>query len=520
MSHVGLDLLDFAGQSWLVMVDRFSGFPFPKRLSSTTTSSVVTELTNWFMDFGWPSYVRSDEAAVKSIKLLLLKCAHSQADFRTALFEWRNAPRSDGYSPAQMFFGRRQRFSLPTLPVHHQSIDIDSGIGARNAVAERSKVNYDKHTRSLPPLSLDQRVVIQDPVSRFWSKEGVISGMRDGGLSYLVEREGRSYIRNKKFIRPVDKPRTRGKVRRIDLEDFHVVVDGVTVFPDKKLELHGVKFDSSFSTFPHGASVAASARQQAAMIARLSHHLPRGAYLQQLARGLVLADEPSSLNELTVHPVAMETWRAFHSQDGPDGSRNALGLVIFPSNVATRSTRSETAGVVSPHLPYAANTLSNNPPCGYWRRTICLKELQLRGAYVVRSNAQQIQGTVIDDRDKCPRVRDRGEGNHLAQTSRVDHDVQRGSSSTNCRDLDGHADVLDDLNPVDRRLSLLGMLLLLVIEVLVTSFQPPDATTEYRTTTTLEPLRRRGTNASIASQDRSCPFTKNLTLSTTSTTLF
>eukprot|EP00095_Tigriopus_kingsejongensis_P006061 maker-scaffold1738_size29542-snap-gene-0.9 protein:Tk06061 transcript:maker-scaffold1738_size29542-snap-gene-0.9-mRNA-1 annotation:"hypothetical protein DAPPUDRAFT_312099" len=58
-----------------------------------------------------------------------------------------------------------------------------------------------------------------------------------------------------------------GKVRRADLEDFHVVVDGVTVFPDKKLELLGVKFDSTFSTFPHGAWVSASARQRAAMIA-------------------------------------------------------------------------------------------------------------------------------------------------------------------------------------------------------------------------------------------------------------
>eukprot|EP00095_Tigriopus_kingsejongensis_P011345 maker-scaffold383_size189472-snap-gene-0.33 protein:Tk11345 transcript:maker-scaffold383_size189472-snap-gene-0.33-mRNA-1 annotation:"conserved hypothetical protein" len=64
-----------------------------------------------------------------------------------------------------------------------------------------------------------------------------------------------------------------GKLQRADLEDFHVVVDGVTVFPDKKLEL--LKFDSSFSTFTHGASVAASAIQRAAMIARLSHHLPR-----------------------------------------------------------------------------------------------------------------------------------------------------------------------------------------------------------------------------------------------------
>eukprot|EP00095_Tigriopus_kingsejongensis_P005205 maker-scaffold408_size180710-snap-gene-0.28 protein:Tk05205 transcript:maker-scaffold408_size180710-snap-gene-0.28-mRNA-1 annotation:"adp-ribosylation factor gtpase-activating protein 2" len=63
---------------------------------------------------------------------------------------------------------------------------------------------------------------------------------------------------------------------------------------------------------------------------------------------------------LNEHAVAMETWRAFHSQDGPDGSRNPLGQGLFPSNVATRSTRSEAAGVVSPHLPYAANTLLDN----------------------------------------------------------------------------------------------------------------------------------------------------------------
>eukprot|EP00095_Tigriopus_kingsejongensis_P009599 maker-scaffold1098_size62903-snap-gene-0.11 protein:Tk09599 transcript:maker-scaffold1098_size62903-snap-gene-0.11-mRNA-1 annotation:"hypothetical protein TcasGA2_TC001664" len=181
-----------------------------------------------------------------------------------------------------------------------------------------------------------------------------------------------------------------GKVRRADLEDFHVVVDEVTVFPDKKLELLSVKFDSSFSTFPHGASVAASARQRAAIIARLSHHLPRGAYLQQLPRELVLGKdaigaisaprlegEPraglSSIDELTVHAVAMETWLAFHSQDRPSGSRNALGQILFPANVATRST----TGVVSPHLPYAVNTLVDNG-IALWNKFPALREVSTK----------------------------------------------------------------------------------------------------------------------------------------------
>eukprot|EP00095_Tigriopus_kingsejongensis_P007453 maker-scaffold574_size133225-snap-gene-0.17 protein:Tk07453 transcript:maker-scaffold574_size133225-snap-gene-0.17-mRNA-1 annotation:"thrombospondin" len=70
--------------------------------------------------------------------------------------------------------------------------------------------------------------------------------------------------------------------------------------------------------------------------------------------------------------VCQVSMQNFHSQDGPDGSRNALGQVLFPSNVSTRSTRSE-AGVVSPHLPYAANTLVDNA-IALWNKFPALRE--------------------------------------------------------------------------------------------------------------------------------------------------
>eukprot|EP00095_Tigriopus_kingsejongensis_P007363 maker-scaffold1571_size35388-snap-gene-0.6 protein:Tk07363 transcript:maker-scaffold1571_size35388-snap-gene-0.6-mRNA-1 annotation:"probable cytochrome p450 303a1" len=102
----------------------------------------------------------------------------------------------------------------------------------------------------------------------------------------------------------------------------------------------------------------------------------------------------SCLNELTVHAVAMETWRAFHSQDGPDGSRNALGQVLFPSNVATRSTRSETAGVVSPHLPYAANTLVDNG-IAMWNKFPALREASTRRMASSVANYGKIVGSMM-----------------------------------------------------------------------------------------------------------------------------
>ena len=42
------------------------------------------------------------EAGVKNIKLLLSKCSITKEDPQRALYNWRNIPRTDGYSPAQL----------------------------------------------------------------------------------------------------------------------------------------------------------------------------------------------------------------------------------------------------------------------------------------------------------------------------------------------------------------------------------------------------------------------------------
>ena len=46
------------------------------------------------------------EAGVKSVKNILRKCYETGSNPDTVLYEWRNGPRSDGYSPAQLLFGR------------------------------------------------------------------------------------------------------------------------------------------------------------------------------------------------------------------------------------------------------------------------------------------------------------------------------------------------------------------------------------------------------------------------------
>jgi hypothetical protein len=164
----------------------------------------------------------------------------------------------------------------------------------------------------------------------------------------------------------------------------------------RDLELLGVRFDRKMSTAPHVEDMAKAAKQRAAMIARLSQHLPRGRYLQQLANGLVLGkvnhalaavaaprlkvDTPTmgalrsvqiavnnaarsvigskkydhvrveelnkkagfpSINALVTKAVALEAWTAYTSCDGHGGGRNPSGLLcsIRPGTTSTPARR-------------------------------------------------------------------------------------------------------------------------------------------------------------------------------------
>jgi hypothetical protein len=181
--------------------------------------------------------------------------------------------------------------------------------------------------------------------------------------------------------------------------DLSVNVDGVEIKAGETLELLGVRFDRKFATAPHVAHLAVVAKQRAAMISRLAHHLPQGAYLRQLAHGLVFGKighalavvaaprttegtpTPTALkavqvavnnvarsvtgcrrsehvrvedlnkqagfpllNELVTRSVALETWAAFHSDEG--GTRNPLGVTMFESTRYNRDTRAAASGQV------------------------------------------------------------------------------------------------------------------------------------------------------------------------------
>lgn len=235
MTDVSVDLFSHAGHDWVVMADRYSGFPWTKRLTSTSTGAVLKVLTQWFLDFGYPKTIRSDggpqfrtefedycrtngithetsspyhpesnghaEAAVKAVKHLLKKCRELDEDFATALFEWRNVPRQDGFSPAAMFFGHRQRGLLPTLPV--RPINQDHAISSRKESRRYAKDRFDSRASILPNLAIGDRVLLQDPVSKTWTMKGTVVSTLPSGRTYEIETDDAGKkIRNRRFLRP------------------------------------------------------------------------------------------------------------------------------------------------------------------------------------------------------------------------------------------------------------------------------------------------------------------------------
>ena len=57
MKHMAADLFDAAGEKWIVLVDRCSGYTWTDKLKDTSTATVTAKLNSWFVEYGYPEYI-------------------------------------------------------------------------------------------------------------------------------------------------------------------------------------------------------------------------------------------------------------------------------------------------------------------------------------------------------------------------------------------------------------------------------------------------------------------------------
>ena len=140
---------------------------------------------------------------LQSMKFLLEKVGEDFNKFSSSLLEFRNTPNLSGKSPAQMFFGRRLRGKLPHLPGANDLEISNAKAGADN----RKELMEQRETSSgttLKPLSVNQRVLVQNPISKSWDETGTVTGIRPLGRSYdILMDSGKTFLRNRSFLRPI-----------------------------------------------------------------------------------------------------------------------------------------------------------------------------------------------------------------------------------------------------------------------------------------------------------------------------
>ncbi|KAK3896105.1 hypothetical protein Pcinc_000203 [Petrolisthes cinctipes] len=242
---VSADYFHVAGRTYLVYIDRLSGWPHvtacPRHASA---DHLIRVLRSVFADTGVPVILRTDggpqltsssvrrflarwgvehrvssphnpranghaEAAVKAVKKLIMTTTErgqlDEDEFARGLLELRNTPKADGRSPAQILFGHPMR---SCIPAHHRSFSPQWQLAADDCDAkadhlrEQAKIRHDSSARSLPLLHLGGYVDVQDHANGRWDRVGVIVGIGQR-RDYLVKMgSGRILWRNRRFLRP------------------------------------------------------------------------------------------------------------------------------------------------------------------------------------------------------------------------------------------------------------------------------------------------------------------------------
>ena len=233
---VATDMLNWAGDEYLVTVDYHSGFFELDKLNDITSTAIIEKLKAHFARHGAPDTLVSDnatqyvsapfkaftrnwgfthetispgnsqangaaEAAVKIAKRILRKSQSSGEDPYIALLNLRNTP-TEGLntSPTQRLFGMRTKSMMPTAEAKLRPGYIDPSREAELKVNRRA-LTAPSGRRDLKRLHVGDTVRMQ-PIrtgEREWRQARVKRAITT--RAFEVEADGRCYRRNRRHLR-------------------------------------------------------------------------------------------------------------------------------------------------------------------------------------------------------------------------------------------------------------------------------------------------------------------------------
>ncbi|XP_072380845.1 uncharacterized protein [Diabrotica undecimpunctata] len=228
---VASDILDYGGQSYLVLIDYFSKWLDIVKINSKTSQVVIKELKKIFSTHGIPYEVISDnmpynswhcqqfakdwdfrfvtsspryprsngqaERAVQIAKNMLRKCD----DLDMALLEYRNTPiNGTDKTPAQLVTNRVLRSKLPSNK-KHKDVNLKEEWEKLEAKRNEYKNYYDRNTKVRREIVPGENVGVRE--GREWRPGKILEKIDEAPRSYLVQKENGEVVRRNSYhLRP------------------------------------------------------------------------------------------------------------------------------------------------------------------------------------------------------------------------------------------------------------------------------------------------------------------------------
>ena len=148
-----------------------------------------------------PQGNRLAEAGIKNNKNLLAKCTKTGEDPQKSLYHWRNIPRTDGFSPAQLMFGRKQFTSVPATESHYHPYNPATAQAGRDKAFHSAEKHHNQHKAFLLTLSIGDKVKFQCPNTKLWVVEDTVVEAREDKLLYIVQVGNKQQFRARRMLK-------------------------------------------------------------------------------------------------------------------------------------------------------------------------------------------------------------------------------------------------------------------------------------------------------------------------------
>ena len=249
------DLFEWKKSKYLLVIDYYSRYIEIARLSTATSSDVITHMKSIFARHGVPESLTSDngpqyaadqfksfakeygfthltssprypqgngfaERAVRTVKNLLEK----GDDPYIALMAYRSTPLENGYSPSELLMGRKLRTTIPMITEQLlPSIPSKFLVKEKEVkIRERQQKNFNKHHRASPLKLLKPGDLVYIPDNE---RQGTIIE-ESSTRSYTVQTPEGTYRRNRRHLVPL--PTTENDTEAEANDPPDILPDGVS----------------------------------------------------------------------------------------------------------------------------------------------------------------------------------------------------------------------------------------------------------------------------------------------------